>query len=78
LSLQDDEGKGRPSTSRIEELMEVIQKCVWMLEEMTEINRQTVGIHCVRPEFQESGSWYLLHDNALAHSSGVVSKFLAK
>jgi hypothetical protein len=31
-----------------------------------------------RPEFQESGSWYLLHDNAPGHSSGVVSDFLAK
>jgi hypothetical protein len=29
-------------------------------------------------EFQESGSWYLLQDNAPAHSSGVVSEFLAK
>jgi hypothetical protein len=24
------------------------------------------GVHCVRPEFQESGSWYILHDNAPA------------
>jgi hypothetical protein len=30
------------------------------------------------PEFQESGSWYLLHDIAPVHSSGVVSEFLAK
>jgi hypothetical protein len=35
-------------------------------------------VHRVRPEFQESGSWYLLHDDAPAHSSGVVSEFLAK
>jgi hypothetical protein len=25
-------------------------------------------VHRVRSEFQESGSWYLLHDNALAFS----------
>jgi transposase len=31
-----------------------------------------------RREFQESASWYLLHDNAPAHSSGVVSEILAK
>jgi transposase len=50
-SLQDDERKGRPSTSRTEELTEVIQKClaedrtlrVRMLEEMTGINRKTVS-----------------------------------
>jgi transposase len=35
-------------------------------------------VHRVRPEFQKSGSWYLLHDKAPAHSSGVVSEFLAK
>jgi histone-lysine N-methyltransferase SETMAR len=32
----------------------------------------------VKPEFQFSGSWHLLHDNAPAHSSGVFSEFLAK
>jgi hypothetical protein len=29
----------------------------------------------VRREFLESGSWYLLHDNAPAHSSGVLRIF---
>jgi hypothetical protein len=32
-------------------------------------------IYRFRPEFQERGSWYLLHDNAQAHSSGAVSGF---
>jgi hypothetical protein len=49
-SLQDDERKGRPSTSRTEESAEVIQKCwgkiellsVRMLEEMTGISGGTV------------------------------------
>jgi transposase len=40
------------------------------------INRLFARVHGVRPEFQESGSWYLLHDNAPAHSSGAVSEFL--
>jgi transposase len=35
-------------------------------------------VHDVRPEFQEGESWYLLHDNTPAHSSGVVSEFSAK
>jgi hypothetical protein len=42
------------------------------------IKRLIARVHRVRPEFQESGSWYLLHDNARAHSSGVGSEFLAK
>jgi hypothetical protein len=77
--LKDYERKGCPSTSRTEEPMEVIQKClaedqtlsVRMLEEIR-------GINNVKPEFQESGSWYLLHDNAPVHSSGIVSEFLVK
>jgi hypothetical protein len=35
-------------------------------------------VHRIRPEFQENRSWFLLHDTAPAHSSSVVSKFLAK
>jgi hypothetical protein len=42
------------------------------------IRRLVARVHGVRPEFQESGSWYLLHDSAPSHSSGVVSEFLAK
>jgi transposase len=49
-SLQDDERKGCPSTSRTEESTEVIQKClaeartlsVRMLEEMIGTNSETV------------------------------------
>jgi histone-lysine N-methyltransferase SETMAR len=43
-----------------------------------EVMRLVSRVRCVRPEFQESGSWYLLHDIAPAHSSGVDSEFLAK
>jgi hypothetical protein len=42
------------------------------------MKRLVPPVHCVRPEFQESESWYLLYDNAPAHSSGVVSEFMAK
>jgi hypothetical protein len=42
------------------------------------IKRLIAQVHCVRPEFQEGGSWYLLLNNARVHSSGVVSEFLAK
>jgi hypothetical protein len=42
------------------------------------IMRLIARVRRVEPEFQESGSWYLLHDNAPAHSSGVVSEFLAR
>jgi hypothetical protein len=34
-------------------------------------------IRCVRPEFHNSKEWFLLHDNALAHTASVV-RFLAR
>jgi hypothetical protein len=42
------------------------------------IKRLSARVHCVKPEFQESGSWYLLHDNASAHFSGIFFEFLVK
>jgi hypothetical protein len=42
------------------------------------IKRLIARVHRIRPEFRESESWYLLHDDAAAHSSGVVSDLLAK
>jgi hypothetical protein len=42
------------------------------------IKRLIARVRRVMPEFQESGSCYFLHDDAAAHSSGVVSEFLAK
>jgi hypothetical protein len=42
------------------------------------IKRLMGRVHCVKPELQGSGPWYLLHDNSPVYSSGAVSKFLAK
>jgi hypothetical protein len=42
------------------------------------IKRLVTQVCCVRPEFQESWTWYLLHDSAPAHSLGFASEFLAK
>jgi hypothetical protein len=35
-------------------------------------------IHRVHPEFHNSKEWFLLHDNAPAHTTGVVARFLAR
>jgi histone-lysine N-methyltransferase SETMAR len=35
-------------------------------------------IRLVRPEFHNSKEWFLLHDNALAHTASVVVRFLAR
>jgi hypothetical protein len=42
------------------------------------IRRLIAGVHRVGPEFQESGSWYLLHENAPAHSSVFSSRVLGE
>jgi hypothetical protein len=45
----------------------------------TEVMKRLIArVHRIRPEFQENGSWFLLHDSEPAHSSSVVSEFLAK
>jgi hypothetical protein len=40
------------------------------------VKRLIAQVHSIRPEFQESGSWYALHNNAWTYSSGDVSEFL--
>jgi hypothetical protein len=39
------------------------------------VKRSIARVHCVRPEFQESGSWSLVRDNAPAHSSALSPSF---
>jgi hypothetical protein len=57
----------------------VLEKQTVKYKFYTEVIKTLIApVHRVRPEFQESGSRYLLHENAAAHSLGVVSEFLAK
>jgi hypothetical protein len=35
-------------------------------------------IRQVRPQFQERGSWFLLHDNARPHTAVSIKQFLEK
>jgi hypothetical protein len=39
------------------------------------IKRLISRVHRIRSEFQESGSWYLLHDNAPAHFLALSPSF---
>jgi hypothetical protein len=75
--LQDRERKGCPATSRTEEFVKEKQVVNGKFYKEV-IKRSMVRVHRVRPEFQESGSWYFLHDSGPAHSSGGVSEFLTK
>ena len=42
------------------------------------MKRLLTRIHRVRPEYRESGSWCLFHDNAPSHRSTLVTDFLIK
>jgi hypothetical protein len=42
------------------------------------IKRLIARVHRVKPELQESVSWYILHDNEEQNSLGEVSEFLPK
>jgi hypothetical protein len=35
-------------------------------------------IHRVRPQFQERGIWFLLHDNTIYYTAVSIKQFLAK
>jgi hypothetical protein len=48
--------------------------CVCVYSVLNMIKGLVARVHCVTPEFQESGSWYLLQDNAPAYSSDFVSE----
>jgi hypothetical protein len=74
---QDDERISRPSISRTEEFVPGEQTVNGKFYKGV-IKRLVARVHLFRPEFQESGSWYLLQDNAPTHFSDVVSEFLAR
>jgi hypothetical protein len=42
------------------------------------LSRLVQGIRRVRPQFQERGRWFLLHDNARPHTAVLIEQFLAK
>ncbi|KAE9541769.1 hypothetical protein AGLY_003760 [Aphis glycines] len=65
-TVESDEREGRPSTSRNEEMIQKIRTAI------------RDAVRRKRPEFNESGSWKLHHDNTPAHSAHVVQQFLAK
>jgi hypothetical protein len=50
---------------------------LWLMK--TEVlSRLVQRIRQIRPQFQESGSWFLLHDNARPHTAVSIKQVLAK
>jgi hypothetical protein len=53
------------------------QMTLWVMEEEV-LPRLVQRICRIRPQFQERGSWFLLHDNERHHTAVSIKQFLAK
>jgi len=86
-SLEDDEHTGRPISIQKPETIEKVRDFVddrnaslKMMEEALNINRERLmaSIRRIRPEYQDTENWSLLHDNVPSHNSLIVRQFLAQ
>jgi hypothetical protein len=84
-NLEDDERSGRPTADRIPDIIEIVRELIptdrrmtlRMMEEEV-LSRLVQRIRRVRPQFQERGSWFLLHGNARLHTAVSMKQFWAK
>jgi hypothetical protein len=75
-NLEDDERSGRQTAIRTPDMIETVRELIstdrrmtlGMMEEEV-FSRLVQRIRRVRPQFQERGSWFLLHDNARPHTA---------
>jgi hypothetical protein len=84
-NLEDDERSGRPTAVRTPTMIETSRELIstdrlmalGMMEEEV-LSRLVQRIRPERPQFQERGRWFLLHDNARPHTAVSVKQFLEK
>jgi hypothetical protein len=84
-NLEDDEGSGRstavPAPDMIKTVRELIstdrRMTLWMMEKKV-LSLLVQRSHRIRPQFQERGSWFLLHGNARPHTAVSIKQFLKK
>jgi hypothetical protein len=82
-TLEDDERSGWPTAVRTPDLIETVRELIStdrrmtrrMMEEVV-LSRLVQRIRRVRPQIQERGSWFHLHDNARSHTALSIEKFL--
>jgi hypothetical protein len=84
-NLKDDERIGQPTANQTPDMIETVRELIstdrqmtlWMMEEEV-LSHFVERIRRVRPQFQERGSWFLLHDNLRPHTAISIKQFLAK
>ena len=88
MSIEEQPGSGRPSTSRTDENIQKIRDAILFdhrrtideLEALTGVSWSSCQriLTEERPELWRSGDWLLHHDNAPAHTALSVRQFLTK
>jgi hypothetical protein len=62
----------------VHELISIDRRMTLRMMEEEVLFRLVQRMGRVRPQFQERGSWFLLHENARPHTAPSVKQFLAK
>jgi hypothetical protein len=85
VNLEDDESSGRPTAVRTPVIIQTVRELISTDRRMTlrvmeeeVLSRLAQRIRRVRPQFQERGSCFLLHDNARSHTAVSIQQLLAK
>ena len=75
--VKDDERSGRPTTSRTDDNMAAVDK---MVKEYYKgvLDRLISRIRRVSPYLYRTRDFFLLHDNAPAHSAAIIRQFLTQ
>jgi hypothetical protein len=84
-NLEDDEINGQPTAVRTQDMIETVCELISTDRLMTLgmmeaeiLSRLVQRSYGVRPQFQERGSWFRLHDNVRPHTALSVKQFLEK
>jgi hypothetical protein len=62
----------------VRELISTNRRMTLRMMEEEVLSRLVQIIHRVRPQFQETGSWFLLNDNARPHTAVSIKQFFGK
>jgi hypothetical protein len=84
-NLEDDERSGRPTAvptpvmiETVRELISADRRTTLRMMEEEVLSRLVQRTRRVRPQFQERGSWFLLHEIARPHTAVSIKQYFAE